>query len=278
MQKKILSDTKIVGIFGNPISHSLSPLMHNSWFKKYKLNFVYLAFNIFPQNLKSAVEAIKSLNIVGINVTVPYKVEVMKYLDKIDVDAKNIGSVNTIVNKNNKLYGYNTDWLGFIEDLKCKNVNLKNKRVLVVGAGGASKAILYALNKLKVKQIYLTSRTFVKSKLVSNKYKNILAIDIKNISCDILTNIDCLINCSTCGMKKEDKLPFEIKNLKQNIIFYDIIYNKLTPFKQFALKNNIKYFAGEGMLVYQGAVSFDKWIGFVPETKNTLKIIKKYKR
>ena len=125
MQKKILSDTKIVGIFGNPISHSLSPIMHNSWFKKYKLNFVYLAFNIFPQNLKSAVEAIKSLNIVGINVTVPYKVEVMKYLDKIDVDAKNIGSVNTIVNKNNKLYGYNTDWLGFIEDLKCKISSIK---------------------------------------------------------------------------------------------------------------------------------------------------------
>ena len=230
------------------------------------------------QNLKSAVESIKSLNIVGVNVTVPYKVEVMKYLDEIDVDAKNIGSVNTIVNKNNKLYGYNTDWLGFIEDLKCKNVNLKNKKVLVVGAGGASKAILYALNKLKVKQIYLTSRTFSKSKLVSKKYKNISVIDIKETPCDMLKDIDCLINCSTCGMKKDDELPFEIKSFKQNIIFYDIIYNKLTPFKQFALKNKIKYFAGEGMLIYQGAVSFDKWIGFSPETKNTLKLIKKYMR
>jgi shikimate dehydrogenase len=276
MQKNILSDTKIVGIFGNPISHSLSPIMHNSWFKKHKLNYLYLAFNISPQNLKSAVESIKSLNIVGVNVTVPYKVEVIKYLDKIDVDAKKIGSVNTIVNKDNKLYGYNTDWLGFIEDLKCKNINLKNKKVLVVGAGGASKAILYALNKLKVKQIYLTSRTIAKAKLVLQKYKNISVIDIKKISKDMLENIDCLVNCSTCGMKKDDKLPFEITKFKQNIVFYDIIYNKLTPFKKFALKNKIKYFSGEGMLIYQGAVSFNKWIGFFPEIKNTLKLINKY--
>lgn len=278
MQKNISSDIKIVGIFGNPVSHSLSPIMHNSWFKKHKLNYLYLAFNVLPENLKSAIKSIKSLNIVGVNITVPHKIEVMKYLDKIDLDAKKIGSVNTIVNKNNKLYGYNTDWLGFIEDLKSKNIDLKNKKVLVVGAGGASKAILYALNKLKVKKIYLTSRTIDKAKLLSQQYKNIFVSDIKNVSCDILKDIDCLINCSTCGMKKEDNLPFEIKEFKQNIIFYDIIYNKLTPFKKFALKNKIKYFSGEGMLIYQGVVSFDKWMGFFPETKNTLKLIKKYMR
>lgn len=275
---KVSLNTKLVGIFGNPVSHSLSPIMHNDWFAKYKLNYLYLAFDVLPQNLKSAVNSIKTLNIVGVNITVPHKIEVMKYIDEIDDSAKQIGSVNTIVNKNNKLYGYNTDWQGFIEDLKSKKIELKNKKVLVIGAGGASKAILYALNKLKVKQIYLTSRTFAKVKSISKKYKNIVAQDISKISSNFLQDIDCLVNCSTCGMKKEDKLPFLIDKFNKNIIFYDIIYNKLTPFKKFAIKNKIKYFSGEGMLIYQGAVSFDKWTNIVPNTKNTLKLIKKFMR
>lgn len=278
MKKNVTADTKLFGIFGNPVSHSLSPVMHNNWFEKYKLNYLYCAFDILPENLKSAVEAVKTLNILGINVTVPHKVEVMKYLDNIDIAAKTIGSVNTIVNKKGKLYGYNTDWQGFITDLKYKNIALKNKTILVIGAGGAAKAILYSLNKLKVKQIYLTSRTIDKAKLTAEKYKNISVLDIHKISANFLKNINCLINCSTCGMGKKDKLPFAIKDFNKDIIFYDIIYNKETPFKKFAAKNKIKYFSGEGMLIYQGAVSFDKWTGIFPDTKKTLSLIKKFMR
>jgi len=278
MQKKVTVNTKLLGIFGNPVEHSLSPVMHNDWFAKYKLNCLYLAFDVLPKNLKAAVESIRTLNILGVNVTVPHKVEVMKYLDKIDSAAKSIGSVNTIVNKNNKLYGFNTDWHGFITDLKFKKIDLKNKKVLVVGAGGASKAILYALTKLKVKKIYLTSRTFGKAKFVAKKYKNISVIDINKMSPSFLKDIDCLVNCSTCGMKKGDKLPFVIKDFNKKIVFYDIIYNKETPFKKFAVKNKIKYFSGEGMLIYQGAVSFDKWTGIFPDTKKTLSLIEKFMR
>jgi len=278
MKKNITSDTKLLGIFGNPVGHSLSPVMHNDWFAKYKLNCLYLAFDVLPKNLKAAVESIRTLNILGVNVTVPHKVEVMKYLDNIDSAAKSIGSVNTIVNKNNKLYGFNTDWQGFITDLKFKKIDLKNRNVLVVGAGGAAKAIIYALTKLKVKKIYLTSRTFEKAKLVAKKYKNISVVDINEISENFLKDIDCLINCSTCGMKKEDKLPFIIKGFNKKITFYDIIYNKETPFKKFAEKNKIKYFSGEGMLIYQGAVSFEKWTDIFPDTKKTLGLIKKFMR
>ncbi len=278
MKKNVTADTKLFGIFGNPVSHSLSPVMHNNWFEKYKLNYLYCAFDILPENLKSAVEAVKTLNILGINVTVPHKVEVMKYLDNIDIAAKTIGSVNTIVNKKGKLYGYNTDWQGFITDLKYKNIALKNKTILVIGAGGAAKAILYSLNKLKVKQIYLTSRTMDKAKLTAENYKNISVLDIHKISANFLKNINCLINCSTCGMGKKDKLPFAIKDFNKDIIFYDIIYNKETPFKKFAAKNKIKYFSGEGMLIFQGAVSFDKWAGIFPDTKKTLSLIKKFMR
>ncbi|MBO7611156.1 MAG: shikimate dehydrogenase [Elusimicrobia bacterium] len=278
MNKNVNASTKLLGIFGNPVSHSLSPIMHNDWFAKYKLNCLYVAFDVLPENLKSAVESVRTLNISGVNVTVPHKVEVMKYIDTVDDAAKTIGSVNTIVNKNGKLCGYNTDWQGFITDLKSKKINLKNKTVLVVGAGGASKAILYALTKLKVKHVYLTSRTFDKAKLVAEKYKNISVIDINKIPEKFFNNIDCLVNCSTCGMKKEDKLPFTIKEFNKKIVFYDIIYNKETPFKKFAAKNKIKYFSGEGMLIYQGAVSFDKWTGIFPDTKKTFPLIKKFMR
>lgn len=278
MQKTVTASTKLLGIFGNPVEHSLSPVMHNAWFEKYKLNNLYLAFNVLPKNLRVAVESIRTLNVLGVNVTVPHKVEVMKYLDNIDSAAKSIGSVNTIVNKNNKLYGFNTDWQGFITDLKFKKIDLKNKNVLVIGAGGASKAILYALTKLKVKKIYLTTRTFEKAKLVAKKYQNISVTDINKISENFLQDMDCLINCSTCGMKKGDKLPFAIKDFNKNMIFYDIIYNKETPFKKFAAKNKIKYFSGEGMLIYQGAVSFEKWTNIFPDTKNTLNLIKKFMR
>ena len=278
MQKTVTASTKLLGIFGNPVEHSLSPVMHNAWFEKYKLNNLYLAFNVLPKNLRVAVESIRTLNVLGVNVTVPHKVEVMKYLDNIDSAAKSIGSVNTIVNKNNKLYGFNTDWQGFITDLKFKKIDLKNKNVLVIGAGGAAKAILYALTKLKVKKIYLTTRTFEKAKLVAKKYQNISVTDINKISENFLQDMDCLINCSTCGMKKGDKLPFAIKDFNKNMIFYDIIYNKETPFKKFAAKNKIKYFSGEGMLIYQGAVSFEKWTNIFPDTKNTLNLIKKFMR
>ena len=278
MNKNVNASTKLLGIFGNPVSHSLSPIMHNDWFAKYKLNCLYVAFDVLPENLKSAVESVRTLNISGVNVTVPHKVEVMKYIDTVDDAAKTIGSVNTIVNKNGKLYGYNTDWQGFITDLKSKKINLKNKTVLVIGAGGAAKAILYALTKLKVKQICLTSRTFDKAKFVARKYKNISVININKIPEKFFNNIDCLVNCSICGMKKEDKLPFTIKEFNKKIVFYDIIYNKETPFKKFAAKNKIKYFSGEGMLIYQGAVSFDKWTGIFPDTKKTLPLIKKFMR
>ena len=275
MQKTVTASTKLLGIFGNPVEHSLSPVMHNAWFEKYKLNNLYLAFNVLPKNLRVAVESIRTLNVLGVNVTVPHKVEVMKYLDNIDSAAKSIGSVNTIVNKNNKLYGFNTDWQGFITDLKFKKIDLKNKNVLVIGAGGAAKAILYALTKLKVKKIYLTTRTFEKAKLVAKKYQNISVTDINKISENFLQDMDCLINCSTCGMKKGDKLPFAIKDFNKNMIFYDIIYNKETPFKKFAAKNKIKYFSGEGMLIYQAAVSFYRWTNIFPDTKETFKILKR---
>ncbi|WP_413853854.1 shikimate dehydrogenase [Candidatus Ruminimicrobium bovinum] len=253
------SNTKLISIFGNPIKHSLSPIMQNKWLCDCKINAVYLAFAFEKNQLKKAVDSVRELGMIGANVTVPYKIEVMKYLDVIDFAAKKIGSVNTIVNKAGKLIGYNTDWSGFINDLKANKINLKNKKVFVLGAGGACKAVLYALNNIGVKKIFLCSRTYKKVKQLSKLYMNIVPVKIEEIKDDFLVNVDSFINTSTCGMKPTDILPFAINKYNKNIVFYDLIYNKQTPFKKFALKNKLKYFSGEGMLIRQGADAFKLW-------------------
>lgn len=252
--------------------------MQNVWIKEAEKDFVYLAFDIKPADLKQAVQSIKIFNMAGANITVPHKNEVMRYLDYVDKSAEIIGSVNTVVNRNGKLFGYNTDSAGFIFDLKSKKVELKNKNVLVIGAGGASKAILHALAKLKVKKIYITSRTYKTALINSKRCKNAFALEIGKIRKDFLKGIDCVVNASTCGMNKNDKLPFKIVEHNKDIIFYDLIYNKLTPFKKFALKHGLKYFSGEGMLIQQGAAAFKMWTGIFPETDGTLNLLKKFIR
>lgn len=270
----ITANTKIIPIFGNPVSHSLSPLIQNVWFKDKKINYVYVAFCIKNNDLKQAVYAIKLFDMPGANVTVPHKIEIMKYLDKVDKSAQIIGSVNTIVNKGGKLTGYNTDWNGFAQDLKDKKVSVKNKNIFVVGAGGGAKAILYALAQLKAKKIFLTSKTYEKAKNMSKQYKNIEVLNIDKISNMSFNNIDVIVNASTCGMNPADKLPFDINDFKKGLIVYDLIYNKETPFKQFAFKNKLKYISGLGMLVQQGAFGFQMWTGKKPNIKSATELIK----
>lgn len=271
----ISSNTRVIPIFGNPVKHSLSPVFQNFWLNKAKKDFVYLAFDISKKDLKQAIQSVKIFNMAGANITVPHKNEAMKYMDYIDKSAKIIGSVNTVVNKNGKLIGYNTDAIGLIADFKSKKINLKNKNIIVVGAGGASKAVLYALNKMQVKNIYLTSKTYKKAVSVSAGYKNVKTFDILKFPKDIFEKTDLIINASTCGMNNKDKLPFEIKKYKPGIMFYDLIYNKLTPFKKFALKNKLKYFSGEGMLICQGAASFRMWTKATPDINSAFLMIKK---
>ena len=270
----ITANTKLISIFGNPIKHSLSPVMQNKWLCKYKIDAVYVAACFEKQQLKKAVETIRVFDMLGANVTVPYKVDVMKYLDVIDSAAKKIGSVNTIVNKSGKLTGYNTDWNGFLDDLKTKKINLKGKKVFVLGAGGACKAVLYALNKISVRNVFLCSRTYEKVKQLSKLYKNIIPVKIENIKEDSFEKIDCFVNTSTCGMKQTDVLPFDIVKYNKKIVFYDLIYNKETPFKRFSIENKLKYFSGKGMLIRQGAAAFKLWTLIKPDIKIVEKIFR----
>lgn len=266
------TDTKLFAILGYPVKHSLSPQLHNGWFEKEMLNCAYLSFEPDSRNLKKTIESLKILKFRGFNITAPHKIEAMKYVDFVDKAAKKIGSINTVVVKNNKLYGYNTDGSGFIQDLNAKKINLNDKNVLVIGAGGAARAIVYALKNTKVKKIYIANRTLANAQNLAKTLK-VKSIDINKAS-ELLSQIDLLVNCSSCGMKKEDSLPFIADKVKKSLIVYDLIYSKVTPFVKFAKAKGLEVFTGKGMLVRQGASAFEMWTGKYPKiTENFLKKI-----
>jgi shikimate dehydrogenase len=248
--------------------------MQNKWFEKKHLNCIYLAFESKDYELKHTIESLKNLKFKGFNITIPHKVEAMKYVDVIDKNAKKIGSINTVINKNNKLYGYNTDYLGFAHDLKIKKVVVKNKNILIIGAGGAARGIIYTLKTRKAKNIYIASRTSDKSVKLAQEFK-IKSVNINNIK-DVLDTIDVLINCSSCGLQKGDKLPFSEGKIKKNLVVYDLVYNGKTPFVEFAKRNKLKVFTGRGMLIWQGAYAFNIWTGDFPDVTIAERLLRKF--
>lgn len=267
---KIDGKTKIVGLFGYPAGHSLSPLFHNAAFVKLGLNFVYLAFSVKPEELKTAVESIRSLNIVGVNVTIPYKEKVLPYLDQVSPQAKMIGAVNTIHNKEGRLIGYNTDGNGFIESLKKQGgFDSTDKNVFLLGAGGAAYAISFALIKGGIKKLILVNRTYSRGKALLEHLKRIfqnkcqlslIEFDERNSSF-IMSEIDLLINATCIGMHSGDPLLVAPEVLPPNIFIYDIVYNRKTELLKVAEERKLASLGGLDMLVYQGALSFEIWTG-----------------
>jgi shikimate dehydrogenase len=270
----INTETKLFAILGYPVRHSFSPIIQNKWFEKKHLNFAYLAFEPKDLELEGTIKSLKELKFNGFNITVPYKTEALKHVDVIDKSAKKVGSINTVVISDNKLYGYNTDYLGFAKDLKEKKIVIENKNIVVIGAGGAARSIIAALKVAKAKNVYIANRTLDKARNLAKEFK-VKSIDIKNVK-DILNDVNLLVNCSSCGMKKDDKLPFSFGKIKSGLIVYDLIYNKKTPFFKFAKINKLKIFTGEGMLIWQGAYAFKLWTGKFPDIKIAQKILKKF--
>ncbi|MCE5194200.1 MAG: shikimate dehydrogenase [Nitrospiraceae bacterium] len=259
---RISAKTKVIALFGYPVEHSLSPSMHNTAFKHLKLDFCYVCFSVKPDELKNAAKAIKALSLTGVNVTVPHKEKIMPFLDEIDAEAAFIGAVNTVVNENGKLKGYNTDGRGFMKSVSKAGITVKNKRVLVIGAGGASRAVCYYLGQKALKLIIFD---------VNNKKSNNLANDLKEISPNIhsikeitnLEDIDLIINATPLGLKNSDPMPLDIKLIKRNHIVCDLIYKK-TKFLASASKKGCKTMSGLGMLLWQGVFAFELWTGKKP--------------
>ena len=267
--------TNVVGLIGNPIKHSFSPQMHNCAFNKLNLNYIYLPFEVQGTNLRKAINGAKSLNIKGLNVTIPHKVNVLKYLDEIDYTAKQIGAVNTIkfINKQDKIIakGYNTDSIGAILALKEKT-SLKDKNIVICGAGGASRAIAFELLNNNINSLTLINRNQDKVKSLSNDLKrNNLNALIKTASLlDIdkyLKNADILIDTTPVGMSphNDDESIIKANQLHSDLIVNDIVYNPIeTSLIKEAKLAGCKTVSGIKMLLYQGVESFKIWTGINP--------------
>ena len=253
---------EVYGIIGDPVSHSLSPIIHNLAFKEKNIKAVYGAFWVKSYDLAKAIEGIRALNIKGLSVTVPHKEKVMNYLDEIDEIAYKIEAVNTIVNKEGILKGYNTDWIGVLEAFNVKGVKLENKRVVVIGAGGASKAVIYALIKGGAKEILVYNRTFEKAKLLEKKFGIIAKPweELKNAYGDII------IQTTSVGLKSWES-PVEEEVVSRFKVAMDIVYLPLkTKFLALAEKY-AQIIDGLQMLLYQGVEQFKLWTGIEPPIK-----------
>ena len=266
----ITSKTKTLGIFGYPISHTLSPAMHNAVIKALGLDMVYLPFEVKPPNLKEAINGIKSLGIIGVNITIPHKESVIRFLDDISEEARLVGAVNTIVYKDRKLVGYNTDGSGYMASLKEElGFNPKSKRIIIIGAGGAARGILAALATQKPKSITVANRTLSRAvsliKAFKGKFRDTRfeAIDLDNNMLKMSFNsVDLLINTTSVGMKQSKALKIPLETLPKIAIVSDIIYNPLeTLLLKKAKKLGLTTHGGLGMLVHQGARSFKLWTG-----------------
>lgn len=253
----INSKTKLCCIIGNPVEHSLSPIMHNAAYKALDLNYVYLAFKV--SDVKKTLEGLKELGIKGISVTIPFKQEVMKYLDEIDDTAKSIGAVNTIVNKNGRLIGTNTDWIGAIKALEEKII-LKGKKVAVLGAGGASRAVIYGL-KQKGMITHIFNRTIKNAENLKEEF----GLDGAHLldDLDIISEMDIIINTTSVGMvPNTDDSPIPMEFIKSNQIVFDIIFApKDTKLIQYAKRQKAKVIYGEKMLLHQAIEQFKLFTG-----------------
>jgi len=258
----INAKTIVTCLLGYPVEHSLSPNMHNAAFEALGLNYCYIALPVHPDALPASIEGIRALDFRGANVTVPHKEKVISLLDEVDEEAAFIGAVNTIVNNNGLLKGYNTDGRGFMKSLDENDIEISGKDVFIVGAGGASRAIGYYLCKS-------ASNVFI-SDLDKNKAST-LSMDLRKINSSVffteekdkLYTADIIINATPLGLKPDDPLPFDTDRLFSTQIIIDLIY-KDTPVLKTAAHAGCKTLNGLGMLLWQGVLAFELWTGILP--------------
>ena len=248
-------------VIGNPIDHSLSPQLHNYWIKNNNIDAVYEREKLENNDLENLVLKVKNKKINGVNVTVPFKKEVIRYLDTLSPEAKETKSVNTIYLKGNNTIGHNTDIGGFELAIKDTKYDLSGKKVLILGAGGVVSSLIFALKRMKVFEITLSNRTRAKAEDISKLFNNISIVDWGEIP-----NFDMIINATSLGLNNNDEFNFDFSKLKKDKFFYDVIYNpKDTNFLKIARKFGNKTENGKKMFIYQAAEAFKIWHGIDPE-------------
>ena len=257
-------------VIGNPIDHSLSPQLHNFWIKKYGLNAIYEKKLVEKNDIEKILNNMDESNIQGINVTVPFKKIVIPFLDQLSETAKHTQSVNTILKKQKKLIGDNTDVYGFSEAIKLTNFNLKNKTALILGAGGVVPSVILALKNMGTLQIILSNRTKGKAENLKKSFPF-----LKVINWGEAIKSDLIINATSIGIKQNEEINLDYHKLDGQL-FYDVIYNpSKTKFLENAEKFGKKTENGKTMFIYQAAKAFEIWHGVKPEIdKEVLDLIK----
>lgn len=287
MKNSFHLNTKIIGLLGHPIKHSYSPFIHNITIELKKLDYIYLPFDVPAANLRNAIKGMKALNIKGFNVTIPHKENIIQYMNNVSEEASIIGAVNTVVNDLGKLSGYNTDAHGVLETLNPFKDEITNEQAVIVGAGGAARAVIYTLiRQFKPKKIWLINRTeqraeslkeyfSTKMKYDDFKTKELFPPDIV----DILSDSKLIVNATAVGMHPDvdDTITTLSSSFKKDQIVFDVVYNPLkTRLMKMAEAEGAKTIDGLKMLVYQAAKAFELWTGENMPTDEVQKSLESY--
>lgn len=260
--------TTLVGVFGHPIAHTASPPMHNAAFAALEMNWAYLAFNVDPANLRSALLGARDMGLRGVNLTVPHKILALDIVDEVDVDARRLGAVNTISIENGKLRGFNTDGYGIAKAIREEfNFGFKGKRVLVLGAGGAGRAIAVKAALDGALRVYVANRTAVKIEPIAAEIaKTKSECRAVGMTADalvaVMPDIDLLINATSVGLKKGETLGLPASLFTPQLFVYDTIYRPAeTELLKTAAEAGARTANGLSMLLHQGIRSFEIWTG-----------------
>ncbi|OGN99327.1 MAG: shikimate dehydrogenase [Chloroflexi bacterium RBG_13_51_18] len=264
----ISGKTKICALIGDPVEHTMSPAMHNTAFQKMGLDYLYVSFRVKPEHLPQAVAGLKALNIAGFNVTIPHKVAVIPLLDSLDPLAEKIGAVNTVVNNNGILRGYNTDAEGFLRALMEHGINPSGKNVIILGAGGAARAIAYILAQKGARLTILNRQQEldwaenIAQLILDELHREVKVFELGHIA-DVIPGANLVVNATSVGMSPaHNASPVPAGLLDKVAAVFDIVYNPLqTRLLKEAAAAGAKTIGGVDMLVWQGALAFEKWTG-----------------
>ena len=263
----ISGTTSVYGIFGHPVEHTFSPGMHNAAFEKIKRDACYVPFAVAPRDLERAVRAIIPLGIRGLNITIPHKETIIPYLDDLTDDARMIGAVNTIEVTRGRLIGHNTDGRGFLRSLRDETgFRPKGKTVLMVGSGGAARAVGFNLALSGAQTIVLCDLDIIKAKKLGRDIQNKTTTNVKVVSRESFEKAtqtaDCMINATPLGLRTDDPLPIPRQLIQKGQLICDLVYNPLwTPLLRAAKARGADTLPGIGMLLYQGVIAFEIWTG-----------------
>ena len=247
-------------VIGNPISHSLSPRLHNYWLKQNNIDAIYDKIKLEEDGIKEIIQDIKKQKIAGCNVTVPFKKKVIPFLDSLSSEAEKTQSVNTIIFEKGNLIGHNTDIVGFDKAIKALNFNMKDKKILILGAGGVVPSIVFALKEMGVLEITISNRTKQKAENLKILFKNLNVLEWGN-----LPEFDVIINATSLGLNNE-KINLNFSGIGKKKLFYDVIYNPAeTNFLKKGKELGNKIENGGTMFIYQASEAFKLWHGIEPE-------------